>query len=97
MPSVVIAMSLQGPSPGASRHTTDDTDAHVAVKQLVGDTRADGVVSSEPKLTPDTVTLYPAVATALNSATKLTDGAGNICRVGQSLSVGTSNRAYDGN
>ena len=56
-------------------HTTEEADAHDAVKQLVKLTRLEGVASSDPKLIPDTVTLHPAVATALSSAMKLTEGA----------------------
>ena len=56
-------------------HTTEEDEAHDAVKQLVKLTRLEGVTSSDPKLVPDTVTLHPAVATALSSAMKLTEGA----------------------
>jgi len=55
--------------------TTEEADAHDTVKQLVKLTRLEGVTSSDPKLIPDTVTLHPAVATALSSAMKLTEGA----------------------
>jgi hypothetical protein len=74
-PSTVTRKSFSGPSPAASRQTTEEAEAHDAVTQPVKPTRIDGVTSREPKLIPDTVKLYPAVAAALSSAAKLTEGA----------------------
>ena len=75
MSSTVTRKSFSGPSPAGSMQTTEESEAHDAVVQLVKPTRFDGVASSEPKPIPDTVTLYPAVVTPLSSATKLTEGA----------------------
>ena len=77
-PSTVTRKSFSGPSPAASRQTTEEAEAHDVLGQLVKPTRFDGVTSREPKLIPDTVTLYPAVATPLSSAVKLTEGAAQI-------------------
>ena len=75
MPSTVTRKSFRGPSPAASRQTTEEAEAHDALAQLVEPTRFDGVTSSEPKLNPDTVRLYLAVDTPLSSVVKLTEGA----------------------
>lgn len=77
-PSTVTRKSFSGPSPAASRQTTEEAEAQDVLGQLVKPTRFDGVTSREPKLIPDTVTLYPAVATPLSSAVKLTEGAAQI-------------------
>ena len=56
---------------------TDVADAHDAVAQLVSPRATVGVDSVlAPKLSPDTVTLHPAVMPALLRSTKLTTGAG---------------------
>ena len=78
IPSTVTCKSFSGPSPAASRHTTEEAEAHDVLEQLVKPTRFDAVTSRKPKLIPDTVTLYPAVATPLSSAVKLTEGAAQI-------------------
>ena len=77
-PSTVTRKSFSGPSPAASRQTTEEAEAHDVLGQLVKPTRFDGVTSSAPKLIPDTVKLYPAVATPLSSAMKLTEGAAQM-------------------
>ena len=75
MPSTDTAKSFCGPSPAANRNTADEEDAHAVVAQVVTPNRIDGVTSSDPKLIPDTVTLYPADAAALISEMKLAEGA----------------------
>jgi hypothetical protein len=72
----VAAASFATPSPGVVKQMTDVDDAHAAVAQLDMPSRDDGVASSEPKSSPDTVTLHPVVDAALASPTKLTTGAG---------------------
>ena len=74
-PATVARTSWRVPSPRCSMHTIDVVDAHAAVLQLLAPTVAVGVVALSPKLSPLTVTLYPAVTAALASATKLTAGA----------------------
>ena len=73
--ATVIAASFSAPSPGVVKQTADVDDAHAAVRQFDRPRRVVGVVSSDPKSIPDTVTLYPAVVAALLSPTKLTTGA----------------------
>jgi hypothetical protein len=63
------------PSPPAWLHTTDVDEAHVAVRQWLSPIVDVGVASRPPKLSPDTVTLHPAVEAPLSSLSKLTTGA----------------------
>jgi hypothetical protein len=42
-------------------------DTHDEVRQLLNPSRLLGVASSVPKLTPDTVTLHPALVALLNA------------------------------
>jgi hypothetical protein len=77
-PATVIAASFSTPSPGVVKHTKDVDDAHAAVRQFDTPRRVVGVVSSDPKSIPDTVTLHPVVVAALFSPTKLTTGAEHI-------------------
>ena len=74
-PATVIAASFSTPSPGVVKHVTDVVDAQEAVRQFDTPRRAVGVVSSDPKSIPNTVTLHPVVVAALYSPTKLTTGA----------------------
>ena len=71
----VATESFSGPSPGARKQTTDVDEAHVAVRQLDRPSCDEGVASRDPKPSPDTVTLHPALVTAFFSPTKLTTGA----------------------
>ena len=95
IPSTVTCKSFSGPSPAASRQTTEEAEAHDVLEQLVKPTRFDGVTSSDPKLIPDTVALCPAEVAALSSETKLTEGAANEKHqnhVGRSPTHRTCNR-----
>ena len=70
-----MSTSRFAPAPAASKHRTDDDDAHADVAHCVVPNRIDGVASREPKLSPETVTLHPPEETPFSSSTKLTDGA----------------------
>ena len=74
-PATVMSMFRIAPAPAASRHRTDDDDAHDDVAHCVVSNRIDGVASREPKFSPEIVTLYPPEETPFSSSTKLTDGA----------------------
>ena len=74
-PATVIAAAFSTPSPGVVKHVTDVDDVQEAVMQFDTPIRVVGVVTSDPKSMPDTVTLHPVVVAALDSPTKLTTGA----------------------
>ena len=79
MPTIAATVTpppCSTPCPPDGRHNTDVDDAHVDVRQLLRPRRLLGVASSTEKLSPDTVTLHPAVTTALKASAKLTKGAG---------------------
>ena len=80
-PATVAVTVAAVPYPCASRQTTAVPDAHDVVPQLLSPTRAEGVSVRGAKLMPVTVTLQPAVTTALASAAKLTTGAAPRCKV----------------
>ena len=92
-PTAVTVAWCTTPSPRVRKHATDVTDTHAAVPQSLSPSLDVGVVSRlAPKLTPDTVTLQPAVMPALKLSTKLTVGAGvSRCK---SYKAATANRAW---
>ena len=75
IPLTVAVPTFSTPSPLVSLHTSDVDDAHVAVRQWLSPIIDVGVASRPPKLSPDTVTLQPAVEAPFISFSKLTIGA----------------------
>ena len=78
------------PTPRDIRHATEVPETHAVVWQLDVPMRLDGVASSAPKLTPETVTLNDAVATMFVSTTKLTTGAEQEVQQQARLAIGVS-------
>ena len=76
------------PTPRDNRHATEVPETHAVVWQLDAPMRLDGVASSAPKLTPETVTLNDAVATMFVSAKKLTTGAEQEVQQQARLAIG---------